>query len=117
MLAKQTKVALALTAMLVAGCTTPTSLIQEPAKTVHLRMDSQFDVEKCQWLGEVVGSSGHWYSYLFYSNDVMIQGAINDIKNRAKQLGATHVYTVHPQDFVTSFTLMGSAYNCPKESK
>nr|WP_239424298.1 DUF4156 domain-containing protein [Vibrio galatheae] len=75
------------------------------AQSVHLRLDSQFDANHCQWLGEITGSEGHWYSYLFFSNDVMVRGALNDAKNQAFELGANTVFLIHPQDFVTSFTL------------
>ncbi|MCZ4295640.1 DUF4156 domain-containing protein [Vibrio sinaloensis] len=102
-----------LATLLLAGCTTPVTQINGDASAVHLRLDSQFNAAECHWLGEVTGSEGHWYSYLFYPNDVMVKGALNDVKNRASELGANTVYLVHPQDFVTSFTVMGNAYICP----
>lgn len=103
---------LSLVAVFMAGCTSPMKRLDSPAQTVHLRMDAGFDADDCQWLGEVTGSEGHWYSYLFFTNDVMVQGAMNDIKNRAKKLGANTVFVTAPQDFTTSFTVMGSAYRC-----
>ncbi|MFM2589202.1 DUF4156 domain-containing protein [Vibrio sp. TBV020] len=107
------RVSLLFSALLIVGCATPAKVIQPDAETVHLRLDASFNADKCQWLGEVTGNEGHWYSYLFYPNDVMVRGAMNDIKNQAHQLGANTVYMVHPQDFVTSFTVMGNAYLCP----
>ncbi|MEH0742989.1 DUF4156 domain-containing protein [Vibrio cholerae] len=95
------------------GCASPSMSLNPAAQHVHLRQDATFDPLRCQLLGEVTGSEGHWYSYWFFANDVMIQGATNDIKNRAYALGANTVYMVSPQDFVTSFTLMGNAYLCP----
>ncbi|MGX1924434.1 DUF4156 domain-containing protein [Vibrio sp. NH-7] len=103
---------LSLVAVFMAGCTSPMNHLDSPAQAVHLRMDAGFDADDCQWLGEVTGSEGHWYSYLFFTNDVMVQGAMNDIKNRAKKLGANTVFVTAPQDFTTSFTVMGSAYRC-----
>lgn len=99
--------------LLVSGCTTPVTTMEPSAKPVHLRLDSAFDADSCQWLGEVTGSEGHWYSYLFFPNDVLIRGAMNDIKNQASFLGGNTVYMTNPQDFVTSFTVMGNAYKCP----
>lgn len=95
------------------GCTSPYTKVDPDATNVHLRMDAQFDANDCQWLGEVTGSEGHWYSYLLFPNDVMVRGAFNDIKNQAHTLGGNTVFLVHPQDFVTSFTVMGNAYLCP----
>ncbi|MCC2522700.1 DUF4156 domain-containing protein [Vibrio coralliilyticus] len=103
----------ALPLALLAGCTTPISQLNKDASDVQIRMDSSFDPANCQWQGDLTGSEGHWYTYLFYPNDVMVQGAVNQIKNRASQLGANTVYMTSPQDFTTSFTILGSAYNCP----
>lgn len=115
MLLRNKIVAASIGALLLSGCTTPFTKMNAEAAEVHLRLDGQFNAADCQWLGEVTGSEGHWYSYLFFPNDVMVQGALNDVKNRALELGANTVYLVHPQDFVTSFTVMGSAYLCPVE--
>ncbi|NRB65929.1 MAG: DUF4156 domain-containing protein [Vibrio sp.] len=98
---------------LVAGCTTPATRLNHDANMVQIRMDSSFDPTNCQWQGDLTGSEGHWYTYLFYPNDIMVQGAVNQIKNRASQLGANTVFMTSPQDFTTSFTILGSAYNCP----
>lgn len=114
MLRKTKSLFFVLSALFIAGCSTPTKQLHAEAQVVHLRIDASFDADDCEWLGEVTGSEGHWYSYLFYPNDVMVQGAQNDIKNRAKKLGANTVFMVNPQDFATSFTLMGNAYACPK---
>lgn len=97
---------------LLTGCVSPATSLDESAQQVHLRMDASFDAYQCRWLGEVTGSEGHWFSYLFFANDLLVQGAMNDIKNRANQIGANTVYVVAPQDFTTSFTMMGSAYWC-----
>ncbi|ANS86088.1 DUF4156 domain-containing protein [Vibrio scophthalmi] len=105
-------VVVALFSISILGCTTPTTIMDKHAETVHLRMDSGFNADDCLWLGEVTGSEGHWYSYLFFANDVLIQGALHDIKNRANQLGADTVYMITPQDFATSFTVVGNAYQC-----
>ncbi|OLQ91725.1 hypothetical protein BIY22_17370 [Vibrio panuliri] len=95
-----------------AGCSTPYTQLNQGAEVVHIRLDNGFNADECEWLGEVTGSEGHWYSYLFFNNDAIVQGAVNDIKNRAKKLGATTVYMVAPQDFTTSFTVVGNAYKC-----
>lgn len=110
---KTNHLAISLSLILLAGCTTPFTDINRDASSIHLRLDGQFDAADCQWMGDVTGSEGHWYSYLFFPNDVMVRGALNDAKNRALELGANTIFLVHPQDFTTSFTVMGSAYLCP----
>ncbi|MDF2155489.1 DUF4156 domain-containing protein [Vibrio sp. CAU 1672] len=99
-------------AALLLGCTTPHHVADAHSQQVELRLDGQFDASQCDYLGDVIGSEGHWYSYLFYTNDAMIQGAINQLKNNAAMLGADTVYMVAPQDFVTSFSVLGTAYRC-----
>ena len=66
----------------------------------------------CRYLGEVIGSEGHWYTYLFISNRKLIQGAINDLHNNANAIGANVVYISDNIDFTTSVTFYGQAYDC-----
>ncbi|EDP59142.1 DUF4156 domain-containing protein [Vibrio sp. AND4] len=94
------------------GCSTASTTATKPSSHVQIRIDSQFNPEQCEYLGEVTGSEGHWYSYWFYTNDAMMQGAMNDLKNHAALLNADTVYMVSPQDFVTSFSVLGTAYRC-----
>ena len=61
-------------------------------------------------IGEVIGSAGHWYNYLFLSNPAMIEGAINDLRNNAHLLGSDRVYVYRHVDFTTSVTFLGEAY-------
>ncbi len=42
----------------------------------------------------------------------MMHGAMADLKNNAALLEADTVYMVSPQDFVTSFSVLGTAYRC-----
>ncbi len=66
----------------------------------------------CRYLGEVIGSEGHWYNYLFLSNRKLIQGALNDIHNNANAMGANVVYVSDDISFTTSVTFYGQAYFC-----
>lgn len=95
------------------GCTTPETLLMPEAKDVHVRTNNAPLVRHCEWVGEVTGSEGHWYSYLFYPNDILIQGAINEIKNNAYLSQANTVVLLSPHYFKTSATFVGTVYNCP----
>ncbi|WP_070962793.1 DUF4156 domain-containing protein [Vibrio sonorensis] len=97
---------------LLAGCTSPEVVLKPSSNQIEIRIDQQFDPDSCQWMGDVTGSVGHWYNYLFYPNDVMIRGAINDLRNNAATLGADTVYAKSMQDFATSMSLFGVAYKC-----
>ena len=70
--------------------------------------------KQCQMLGDVIGSEGHWYNYLLYSNAHLIQGALNDLRNNAHSMGANTVIVFNSIDFTTSVTFVGEAYNCVK---
>lgn len=97
---------------LLLGCTTPTKTLQPEASNVHIRIDNAYRFEYCEWKGEVTGNEGHWYSYLFYPNDIMIKGALNELKSNAYKLGANTVFLFNPLDFNTSVTFVGTAYQC-----
>ncbi|ABU72129.1 DUF4156 domain-containing protein [Vibrio campbellii] len=99
-------------ALALMGCSSPSILPTELGSDVQIRIDSQFNPDQCEYLGEVTGSEGHWYSYLFYTNDAMMHGAMVDLKNNAVLLNADTVYMISPQDFATSFSVLGTAYRC-----
>ncbi|WP_444495112.1 DUF4156 domain-containing protein [Vibrio sp. YIC-376] len=94
------------------GCSSTSLISHDISQQVEVRIDSQFDPAQCEYLGELTGSEGHWYNYLFYSNDDMIKGAINDLKNNAMAINADTVFMISPQYFVTSFSVLGTAYRC-----
>ena len=55
------------------------------------------------------------------SNDSLMQYAMNDARNKAAELGATHVHLSTPQlgganGTTTTATVMAVAYKCPPEA-
>ena len=66
----------------------------------------------CRYLGEIIGTEGHWYNYLFISNRKLTQAAINDLYNRANSKGANVVFISDDISFTTSVTFYGQAYHC-----
>lgn len=87
--------------------------IKQGAEIVRL-YDEYKNIENCQFVGEVIGTEGHWYNYLFISNRDLTQGAVNDMKNRARKLGADTVHVHTNMFFTTSVTILGQAYDCRK---
>ena len=69
-------------------------------------------IPECKFLDTLVSSEGHWYNYLFITNEDLTLGAINDMHNRANQIGANLIYVNSNIDFATSVTLLGQAYHC-----
>jgi hypothetical protein len=59
---------------MLAGCGTVTLDPQaEPVRIVF----NNADVSKCKFIGEVTGSRGHWYNFLFMTNDDMLRDCFN----------------------------------------
>ena len=97
---------------LVASCSMlDTHAIDPDAKAVRLYQDEAY-VAQCQLINEVIGSQGTWYTFLFISNKALTQGAVNDIKNQAGDLGANTVHIYDSFIFATSVTILGLAYQC-----
>jgi len=84
-------------------------------QVVDKSLITNFD-RNCSHVGEVIGSEGHWYTYLFISNTHLTQGALNDMKNRAHNMGANTVLVFQNINFVTSVTLLGQAFSCSRHA-
>jgi hypothetical protein len=92
---------------------TSCSLATLNTEAVHVKLSvDPIKLNSCEYRGEVIGSAGHWYDFLFISNNVLVQAAINDIRNQAAAKGADTVYIEEPQQFTTSVTMLGLAYRC-----
>jgi len=70
------------------------------------------DTPECDYIGPLISSYGRWYNYLFISNTDLTNGAIEDMYNKANEIGANVVYINNNINFLTSVTLLGQAYNC-----
>ena len=66
----------------------------------------------CEYISPITSSYGRWYNYLFISNIDLTEGAIDDMYNKANEIGANVIYINNNIDFVTSVTLLGQAYIC-----
>jgi hypothetical protein len=86
----------------------------------------------CEYVGNVVGSQGDALSGPLTSNRTLAEGALNDLKNRASDVGANYVVLetnqagntfsgglgsgtggFHGQQ--TDVTNVGTAYRCPSD--
>ncbi|MGZ6124490.1 MAG: DUF4156 domain-containing protein [Myxococcales bacterium] len=75
----------------------------------------------CQNLGAVIGQGGGAFGGAYVSNDSLMEYAMNDARNKAANLGATHVQLSAPQlggasGTTTTATVMAVAYRCPPEA-
>ena len=74
----------------------------------------------CQFLGEVVGSQGNWWTDDVTSTKNKMVGARNELRNQAFAMGATHVQVMESRNTqsdlsfdVTNTTVIGNASRCP----
>ncbi len=71
----------------------------------------------CDYVGDVIGSDGNIFTYLFISNVDLTRGALNDIRNQARVLGGDTVFILREQLlYSTTTTFVGSVYSCHKAS-
>jgi hypothetical protein len=75
----------------------------------------------CKALGEVVGKQGNVFSGDFTSNENLMVGARNDLRNKAAGLGGNVVHVqntlnaTHPYSSgAVSTTMVGMVFACPK---
>ena len=84
----------------------------------------------CEYLGEITGSQGDFFTGAFTSNADLETGARNDMKNRAYKLGANTVQMLTNRAGQTgsmgqgsgsmeqtNVTYTGVAYKCPPEPR
>lgn len=96
--------------LLLGGC----SVIQLKPEADQVRLHFDHDpAAECKFIGEAVGTHGNIVTFLFIPNDVLVESAINDIKNKAREHGADTVYLMRNQlNFSSSVTLLGQMYRC-----
>jgi len=73
---------------------------------------------QCETLGLITGKGGGCFGGGLVSNEELIEYAMNVLRNKTAELGATHVRRDPPQlgsgdGTTTSVTLTGRAYWCP----
>jgi Domain of unknown function (DUF4156) len=73
---------------------------------------------QCETLGLLTGKGGGTLGGAYISNENLIDYAMNDLRNKAADLGATHIRHDPPQlgegdGTTTSVTITGTAYACP----
>ena len=103
-----------LLSMLLSSCTNYIK-VEDSAQNIRLYFTSDKTLiipTNCEVLGEVIGTEGHWYSYLFFSNEHLTLGALNDLKNKAHALGANALKVHDDIDFKSSVTFFGQALKC-----
>ncbi|WP_440873645.1 DUF4156 domain-containing protein [Thalassotalea sp. PLHSN55] len=101
------------------------SIAAQPEANV-IRLTHTEPSEECQFLGDITGSQGDFFTGAFTSNANLETGARNDLKNKALQLGGDTIYLLteragqtghYSGEFgggsqQTNVTLSGNVYKC-----
>ncbi len=101
-------------AAILAGCATAPATQQGAA--VELVTERP---KNCKFVGEVTGSHGNVFAGDFISDERLIQGARNDLRNKAAAMGANVVQvqntinSKHPYSAgIVKSTVVGGAFQC-----
>ncbi len=88
-------------------------------------IDSGWDPESCKSLGYIVGRGGGAFGGGWISNDQLIEYAMNDLRNKASELGANFVQHDTPTmgqagsdngSTTSTATVSGTAYLCEQKA-
>lgn len=95
------------------GCATA-SLTPQGANVAVARSAPPAD---CRAVGYLVGEGGGTFGGAWISNDQLIEYAMNDLRNKAAERGASYVQADPPQlgngkGTTTTVTITGTAYAC-----
>jgi len=109
---------LLLTGFFLAGC----SAIQLSPEAASIEIVNEIPNKKtCKFLGEIVGSQGNWFTGDFTSNENLVMGARNELRNKAYKLGGNVVYMQDMKNTnawgslgTTNTTAIGKVYKCKK---
>ena len=106
------KIALNLLLFLVlVGCSA-TNTLEPSASKVRIYNNIE-DKTTCKYVGEVIGTEGVLYNYLFISNYDLTMGARNDLRNQAHALGGNVIEIENKQlGYQTSTVYVGNVYDC-----
>ena len=83
----------------------------------HVAVARAAPASSCRAVGYLVGEGGGTFGGGWVSNDKLIEYAMNDLRNKAAERGATYVQSDPPQlgngkGTTTTATITGTAYVC-----
>ena len=118
-----TKLSFSLFAFCLAGC----QAIQLAPGAEQIRITMKEPSQECQFIGDITGNQGDFFTGEFTSNENLETGARNDLKNKAFSMGGNTIYLLTQRagqtgnfdpEFgggiaQTNVTLSGSVFSCP----
>jgi len=90
----------------------------------EVRITSTEPGNECEYLGVVTGSQGDAITGVYTSNEDLETGALNDLRNKAAELGGNVIFIVSQRagqttdqggaGRQTNVTMTANVYRCPK---
>ena len=100
----------------IAGC----SAIPVSPQAQQIEISTEKPAKNCKLLGEAIGSQGNWFTGDVTSNENLMAGARNDLRNKAAQKNGNYVWlqntsntNAHGSLGTTNTTVIGNVYRCP----
>ena len=102
--------------VLLAGCSAHE--LRPEASSVTIVINKP-DTARCTYLGEITGSPGNLVTEDYTSNEVLLVGASNDLRNQAYDMGGNTIHLQKVDDSgawvllgTTSISITGLVYHC-----
>ena len=102
--------------LLIAGCS---ALPLKPEASSVLIVINKPDTDQCTYLGEIIGSPGNWVTEDYTSNEALMVGASNDLRNQAYDMGGNTIHLQKVDDSsawvlpgTASISVTGLVYHC-----
>ena len=113
-----------LLALSLTGCTFVAPNALNKPEYNNIRVTNLPPPQSCQYLGEVYGSQGNWFSGIFTANVYIIMGAMNDLRNNAAEMGSNYVFIDQLKYMGPGFingsnysTFVAQAFRCEGKAK
>jgi len=115
MVMKMRGTVLALLPALLIGC----SAISPTREARSVELVTERPTGNCKQLGDAVGSQGNWLTGDYTSNENLLLGARNDLRNKAAEMGGNTVWVqnmantnAYRSSGTTNTTVLGVVYHC-----
>lgn len=110
------RLALAAAVVALAGC----SAKAVAPNATGIQLSNERPGASCRYIGEAMGSQGNFWTGDYTSNQNLMEGARNDLRNKAATMGGNYVWVqnvsnaqAHGSLGTSNTTVVGNIYNCP----
>jgi hypothetical protein len=110
---RMNKICMGFLVLIVSGCAAKQTL--PGAEKVML--SNEKPTEACEFIGEIIGGQGNWWTDDITSSVNIVKGSRNDLRNEAHQLGANFVHIQQAsgsENYLggSTMAIVGNAYKC-----